>query len=101
MPPFNASEAGGMEYPTFFTADNYSPVAPKTLNEFLLDFVTIHEFGHGYFYGLLASNEFEETMRDEGRNEVGRGRSPPEAGADNGACVTELICTVRGPLPVI
>jgi len=69
VPPLNASEAGGMEYPTFFTADNYDPVAPKTLNEYLLDFVTIHEFGHGYFYGLLASNEFEEPMLDEGLNE--------------------------------
>jgi len=34
-----------------------------------LDFVTIHEFGHGYFYGILASNEFEEPMLDEGLNE--------------------------------
>lgn len=69
VPPFNASEAGGMEYPTFFTADNASEVTPKTLNEFMIDFVTIHEFGHGYFYGLLASNEFEEPMLDEGLNE--------------------------------
>lgn len=69
IPPFNATEAGGMEYPTFFTADSYRKVAPKTLDEFLLDFVTIHEFGHGYFYGLLASNEFEEPMLDEGLNE--------------------------------
>jgi hypothetical protein len=69
VPPFNASEAGGMEYPTFFTADNYRNPAPKTLEEGMLDFVTIHEFGHGYFYGLLASNEFEEPMLDEGLNE--------------------------------
>jgi hypothetical protein len=69
IPPLNASEAGGMEYPTFFTADNYRDPAPNTLEEYLLDFVTIHEFGHGYFYGLLASNEFEEPMLDEGLNE--------------------------------
>src|ERR1700754_1111065 len=69
VPPFNASEAGGMEYPTFFTADSFRDVKPKTLDEYLLDFVTIHEFGHGYFYGLLASNEFEEPMLDEGLNE--------------------------------
>ena len=31
--------------------------------------MTIHEFGHGYFYGLLGSNEFEEPMLDEGLNE--------------------------------
>ena len=69
IPPFNATEAGGMEYPTFFTAEGYDTVKPGTMNEFLLDFVTIHEFGHGYFYGLLGSNEFEEPMLDEGLND--------------------------------
>ena len=28
--------------------------------------VVVHEFGHGYWYGLLASNEFEESWMDEG-----------------------------------
>lgn len=69
IPPYNAGEAGGMEYPTFFTAEGYSKVDKDTINEFGLDFVTIHEFGHGYFMGLLASNEFEEPMLDEGLNE--------------------------------
>lgn len=69
IPPYNAGEAGGMEYPTFFTADSFATVEPKTLSEYALDFVTIHEFGHGYFYGLLGSNEFEEPMLDEGLNE--------------------------------
>lgn len=69
IPPFNAQEAGGMEYPTFFTASSYKNVDTDTLARFGLDFVTIHEFGHGYFYGILASNEFEEPMLDEGLNE--------------------------------
>jgi len=69
VPPYNASEAGGMEYPTFFTAEGYDKVNPATSDTYELDFVTIHEFGHGYFYGLLASNEFEEPMLDEGLNE--------------------------------
>lgn len=69
IPPFNANEAGGMEYPTFFTASSYKKVEPDTLARYGLDFVTIHEFGHGYFYGILASNEFEEPMLDEGLNE--------------------------------
>jgi hypothetical protein len=69
VPPYNAGEAGGMEYPTFFTAEGYDEVVPGTLNESLEDFVTIHEFGHGYFYGILGSNEFEEPMLDEGLNE--------------------------------
>jgi hypothetical protein len=69
IPPYNAEEAGGMEYPTFFTAEGYTNPAPDTLDRYALDFVTIHEFGHGYFYGLLGSNEFEEPMLDEGLNE--------------------------------
>jgi hypothetical protein len=69
IPPHNAGEAGGMEYPTFFTADGFSKLQPNTLAATALDFVTIHEFGHGYFYGILASNEFEEPMLDEGLNE--------------------------------
>jgi Peptidase family M1 domain len=69
IPPYNADEAGGMEYPTFFTASGFSTVAPNTLSAYELDLVTIHEFGHGYFYGILASNEFEEPMLDEGLNE--------------------------------
>ena len=68
-PPHNADEAGGMEYPTFFTAAGEKEVRPNTFGRLLLDFVTIHEFGHGYFYGILGSNEFEEPMLDEGMNE--------------------------------
>ena len=69
VPPYGAAEAGGMEYPTFFTADNTDDVSTGSLGRFMLDFVTVHEFGHGYFYGILGSNEFEEPMLDEGMNE--------------------------------
>ncbi len=69
IPPYNAEEAGGMEYPTFFTASSYARAEKDTATGYALDFVTIHEFGHGYFYGLLGSNEFEEPMLDEGLNE--------------------------------
>ena len=69
IPPYNATEAGGMEYPTFFTAEGFDEVKHDTMTEFFLDFVTIHEFGHGYFYGILGSNEFEEPMLDEGLND--------------------------------
>ena len=80
VPPYNASEAGGMEYPTFFTAEGYAKVEPGTLTQYAIDFVTIHEFGHGYFYGLLASNEFEEPMLDEGMNEYWDGRMTRDSG---------------------
>ncbi|MBV8635618.1 MAG: M1 family metallopeptidase, partial [Burkholderiaceae bacterium] len=69
VPPYNAAEAGGMEYPTFFTADGFDKVDPNSLDQYMVDFVNIHEFGHGYFYGILASNEFEEPMLDEGMND--------------------------------
>lgn len=69
IPPYNATEAGGMEYQTLFTALGFRSVVPGTFQATMLDFAVIHEFGHGYFYGLLASNEFEEPLLDEGLNE--------------------------------
>ncbi len=69
LPPHNATEAGGMEYQTLFTSLGFSSVEPDSFQALGLDMVTIHEFGHGYFYGLLASNEFEEPLLDEGLND--------------------------------
>jgi hypothetical protein len=82
IPPFNADEAGGMEYPTFFTSDGYSYVEPDTWTQYASDFVNIHEFGHGYFYGILASNEFEEPILDEGLNEFWDNRMMGERNQD-------------------
>ncbi len=64
-PPLNALGAGGMEYPTLFTSMG-SWFFPKGLK--VPEMVTIHEFGHGYWYGMVASNEFEEAWLDEGIN---------------------------------
>jgi Peptidase family M1 domain len=64
-PPHGGLEAGGMEYPTLFTADTtwYMP------NGVLLpEIVVVHEFGHQYWYGMVATNEFEEAWLDEGIN---------------------------------
>jgi hypothetical protein len=80
IPPYNAQEAGGMEYPTFITASGYAEVPPKSLPAYELDAVTIHEFGHGYFYGILASNEFEEPMLDEGLNSYWENRMMRDRG---------------------
>ena len=82
IPPYNAGEAAGMEYPTFFTADSVDDYEPDTIGAWALDFVTIHEFGHGYFMGILASNEFEEPMLDEGLNEYWNQRMMRERGQD-------------------
>jgi hypothetical protein len=64
-PPINAMGAGGMEYPTLFTSMGLW-FFPKGLR--MPEMVTIHEFGHGYWYGMVASNEFEEAWLDEGIN---------------------------------
>jgi hypothetical protein len=64
-PAPGAMAAGGMEYPTLFTADTITWL-PKGVR--LPEMVTIHEFGHGYWYGMVGSNEFEEAWLDEGIN---------------------------------
>ena len=33
-----------------------------------LELVTVHEFGHNFFQGMIANNEFEEAWIDEGIN---------------------------------
>jgi hypothetical protein len=38
------------------------------------ELVTVHEFGHQYWYGMSASNEFEEAWLDEGVNQYYEGR---------------------------
>ncbi len=61
-PAYN-SRSGGMEYPTFFSAGAYF-LSKKGIPR--PEGVTIHEFGHNYFYGLVGSNEFENPWMDEG-----------------------------------
>ena len=62
-PQWGAFGAGGMEYPTLITGGSFWAV-PDGIR--LVEVVTIHEFGHQYFYGLVGSNEFEEAWLDEG-----------------------------------
>ena len=64
-PPSIGSGAGGMEYTTLFTT-----MSAYGLPDYILmpEMVTVHEFGHAYFMGILASNEFEEPWLDEGVN---------------------------------
>jgi hypothetical protein len=64
-PPSIGSGAGGMEYTTIFTSMS-SNVMPSFF--YMPEMVTVHEFGHAYFMGILASNEFEEPWLDEGVN---------------------------------
>ena len=64
-PPSIGSGSGGMEYTTLFTSES-SYFMPAFIHD--LERVSIHEFGHAYFMGILASNEFEEPWLDEGVN---------------------------------
>ncbi|WP_027091877.1 M1 family metallopeptidase [Cohnella thermotolerans] len=62
VPPADANGAGGMEYPTLVTA-----AAAKSTNPgYELERTVIHEIAHQYWYGIVASNEFEEAWLDEG-----------------------------------
>lgn len=61
----DANRVGGMEYPTLITAGTMYGL-PEGMR--FLELVVIHEFGHNYWYHLLASNEFEESWMDEGIN---------------------------------
>ncbi|GGG09844.1 hypothetical protein GCM10010912_62840 [Paenibacillus albidus] len=61
VPPKEGNGAGGMEYPTLITAFGASGASPDTS----LERTVIHEIGHQYFYGMVASNEFEEAWLDE------------------------------------
>jgi hypothetical protein len=65
------SQSGGMEYPTLFTGGTrwLAPVeTPEPEN------VIVHEAGHQFWYGIVATNEFEYAWMDEGLNQFSEGR---------------------------
>ncbi len=63
---------GGMEYPMLFTISvaGFVPASYAAPEE-----LTLHEFGHQYWYGIVATNEFEEAWLDEGVNTYVTGRA--------------------------
>ncbi len=63
VPP-EAHGADGMEYPTLVTASSvaFDPFRFR----FAPELVTVHEVGHQWFQGILASNEVDEPWLDEG-----------------------------------
>lgn len=70
-PPRGAGGAGGMEYPTFITGGTtwlagYNDDVPEE--------VVVHEFGHQFWQGMVATNEFEEAWMDEGFNTYSTGK---------------------------
>jgi aminopeptidase N len=61
-----------MEYPTFFVgrANWLDPPHQQTPEN-----VTMHEFGHQWWYGMVATNEFEHAWMDEGFNTYSTARA--------------------------
>ncbi len=70
--PAYQSGAGGMEYPTLFTAGTrwLAPAGVTTPES-----VTVHEAGHQFWYGIVGSNEFEDAWMDEGFNTFSTARA--------------------------
>jgi hypothetical protein len=66
-PPRAAGGAGGMEYPTLVTTAADSVFTRDGVR--LPEYVTVHEVGHNWLQGILASNEIEEAWMDEGVND--------------------------------
>ncbi len=65
-PPHGGLAADGMESPTFLTAGTTWWVIDGLK---IPESVVEHEFGHQYWYGMVATNEFEEAWLDEGINQ--------------------------------
>jgi hypothetical protein len=65
-PQQDVGEAGGMEYPTLITSGGAWYTPPGLLEP---EIVTIHELGHQWFYGLVATNELAWPFLDEGLNQ--------------------------------
>lgn len=70
------SGAGGMEYPTLFTAGTrlFNPEGGGRPES-----VTVHEAGHQFWYGIVGNNEFEHAWLDEGLNTFSTARVMFEA----------------------
>ncbi len=70
--PAFQSGAGGMEYPTLFTAGTrwLAPAGVTTPEG-----VTVHEAGHQFWYGIVGNNEFEHAWMDEGFNTFSTARA--------------------------
>jgi aminopeptidase N len=78
--PAFQSQADGMEYPTFFTGRaRYLPSRTRQTPEMTV----AHEAGHQWWYGMVATNEFEHAWMDEGINTYLTARVVDEAFTDN------------------
>lgn len=74
------SNAGGMEYPTLFTAGTRW-LAPADVAA--PELVVVHEAGHQWWYGVVATNELEDGWMDEGLNTFSQARVLDQAFSPN------------------
>jgi hypothetical protein len=78
--PAFQSESDGMEYPTFLTGRSrwLAPESTQTPES-----TTAHEVGHQWWYGIVATNEFEHAWMDEGINTYATARVIADAMSTN------------------
>jgi aminopeptidase N len=65
-----------MEYPTLFTAGTRRFVPWRSAS---VEDVTVHEAGHQFWYGIVATNEVDHAWMDEGLNTYATARVLDEA----------------------
>jgi hypothetical protein len=63
--PAYQSDSDGMEYPTFFTGRSRLFARSDVQ---MPEMTTAHEMGHQWWYGIVATNEFDHAWMDEGIN---------------------------------
>lgn len=78
-PPENAVGADGMEYPTLISTGG--PWYAGPLSTFV-ERVTLHELGHQWFYGLVATDEHSWPFLDEGLTSYAESRAMRELFGD-------------------
>jgi hypothetical protein len=78
--PAFQSDSDGMEYPTFLTGRSrwLTPDATQVPES-----TTAHEVGHQWWYGIVATNEFEHAWMDEGITTYATARVLAEAKSPN------------------
>jgi hypothetical protein len=98
-PQEDAGEAGGMEYPTLITSEGPWWTPRGVL---VPEIVTVHELGHQWFYGLVATNEAAWPFLDEGINQyaeadaMGKWRGPGSVIDLGGLRVSDIAVDAAG-----
>jgi hypothetical protein len=69
--PVWQSETDGMEYPTLLTVGT-SWLMPR--EDTYIEDTVVHETGHQWWYGMVATNEFEDAWMDEGITQYANAR---------------------------